>query len=607
MSQTSLLDLDPSQDMVTQGVKVTSYFGIHIRPQFPGATNQLWELYSLARALDTLRMGDIGSASDQLAGRFIAIHQSLVDGGWATAKYMELTPLEDASAATPSLVLATRRHSKVCLKVVGRDGYGGGCGSDHGKGKQSWSYWERENEKSDANNKGKGKNNKRKGQQLGEGRGETPKQMGTANAEFIQGVEFQSASTTKATARSWVDNPSSFISRAASLDKSVLETPSSDWQTPECNWVRTALEGSQILDELGMALSWSVVHAIDSGDTGFSQSIIDIFADATKPGRYPLPLPLGNLAEFVEFLRKSSCLECRSSDIVAGKAEDGWLFLIIFGVNALHSSARLPERGPWLAKHKRAVETLRGRVRRFRKGASEVAREVNVEEIEKELKAKRVNYSGEELLLYHPLILRQILPSLPPVEHGGCVRALDWVGEVTTRFLERPDLMVVEDAGQELPKLQGKINIVAEDLDAVVNELCRRNVCMWVPLSEVLHFRGQPVLNGMFGVEKPSKLEDNSPVLRVIMNFVPSNLIHRQLTGGTSSLPYITQWLSTVLEDQQEVRIWQSDMSSVFYLFALPKAWWGHLSFNILRYGHQIGLPSNQVFLFQWGSIPRCR
>ena len=179
MSQTSLLDLDPTQDTVTQGVKVTSYFGMHIRPQFPGATNQLRDLYSLARALDTLRMGDIGSASDQLAGRFIAIHQSLVDGGWATAKYMELTPLEDASAATPSLVLATRRHSKVCSKVQGLDGYGGGYGFGRGKGKQSWSGWGREGEKGEAGNKGKGKNNKGKGKNQdsrgrGKGGGQNP-------------------------------------------------------------------------------------------------------------------------------------------------------------------------------------------------------------------------------------------------------------------------------------------------------------------------------------------------------------------------------------------------------------------------------------------------
>ena len=182
MSQTSLLDLDPSQAMVTQGVKVTSYFGLHIRPQYPGATNQLRELYSLARALDTLRTGDIASASDQLAGRFIAIHQSLVDGGWSTAKYMELTPLEDASAATPSLVLATRRHSKVCSKVQGHDGYGGGYGSGRGKGKSSWSNWGREGEKGDNSFKGKGKNSKGKGKNSdNRGRGKGGSQNPWAN------------------------------------------------------------------------------------------------------------------------------------------------------------------------------------------------------------------------------------------------------------------------------------------------------------------------------------------------------------------------------------------------------------------------------------------
>ena len=400
------------------------------------------------------------------------------------------------------------------------------------------------------------------------------------------------------------DNIEDFISRAASRVETMLEAPEEEWQDLEVNWVRAALERSQTLDELGVALSWSVVHADASGHTGFSQTLLDIFAEATKPGRYPLPLPLGDLHEFVEFLESFSCLAGISQEVLAAKAEDGWLFLTILGVNALHSSAKIPEKLAWQAHHRRAVENLRGHIQRFRKSAGAVERKVDCEEIEKELKAKRVNYSGEELLLCHPLSLRQILPALPPVEHGGCVDALDWVGDVTSHFLERPDLMVIEDVGQELPRLQGKINIVPEDLDAVVGELCKRNVCSWVPLCDVLHYRGQPVLNGMFGVEKPSKLADNSPVLRVIMNLIPSNSIPRQLTGGTSSLPYITQWLSTVLEDQQEVRFWQSDMSSAFYLFSLPKAWWGHLSFNILRYGHQIGLPSNQVFALCCKVIP---
>ena len=195
MSQTSLLDLDPDADSVTQGVKVTTYFGLHIRSNYPSAIKELRELYSLARALDTIRAGDIASASDQLASRFIAIHQSLVDGNWGTAKYMEITPLEEASAATPSLVLATRKHQKICMRVQGQDnGYGGSFGSGRGKGRPSWSSWGRDYDRGESAGKGKGKDSKGKGKnynQKGKGKGGSG-----ANNQWSQNLEKAEEKTT---------------------------------------------------------------------------------------------------------------------------------------------------------------------------------------------------------------------------------------------------------------------------------------------------------------------------------------------------------------------------------------------------------------------------
>ena len=295
------------------------------------------------------------------------------------------------------------------------------------------------------------------------------------------------------------------------------------------------------------------------------------------------------------------CDEIVNFDELAPKA---WLLLCIYGVNSLHSTAALPCDGPWMSHHRRAVANLSEHVKRFRKSGEGVLCATSVGEIETELRNKKVNYSGEELLQCHPLTLKQILPSLPPVEHGGCVNALDWVGESTKHFLLHPEKFLVKDYGQELPKLQGKIHIPKDEIEPVVKELVKRNICGWIPLADVLRFRNQPVLNGLFGVEKPTKLGDNSPVLRVIMNLVPSNSVLLQLKGGTSSLPFIGQWLSVVLEDNQELRCWQSDMSAAFYLFAIPKPWWGSLSFNILKRGFEVGIPSNQLFALCCKVIP---
>ena len=188
LSQSSLLDLDPNADSVTQGVKITSYFSLNIRGTFPTATRELREMFTLARALDTIRAGDVARASDQLAGRFIALHQALLDGGWSTARHMELSPLEDSNAASPAMVLATRRHSKLYQRMQGNDfGGGGNFGSGRGKGRRQWSSWGAEPDRGDGGWKGKNKGGKGKGKnQDGRNKG---KGTGSPNNSWATNLE----------------------------------------------------------------------------------------------------------------------------------------------------------------------------------------------------------------------------------------------------------------------------------------------------------------------------------------------------------------------------------------------------------------------------------
>ena len=86
-------------------------------------------MYTLGSALDLLRAGDLPRLGDALSARFIAIHQALIDQNWQTARHMELFPLEDSSAASASLVLASRKHQKLVERVQGK-------GSNPG-----WSTW----------------------------------------------------------------------------------------------------------------------------------------------------------------------------------------------------------------------------------------------------------------------------------------------------------------------------------------------------------------------------------------------------------------------------------------------------------------------------------
>ena len=164
LSQGSVLDMGQNARSLTAGVKIVTYFSLNVRPLHPSAMKELREMHTLAQSLDAMRRGDILTAGDILAARFMAIHQSLNDQSWHSAKHMEITPLEDSQAATPSLLLATRKHSKIFQKLQGGDPYGGGSsGFGRGRGRRQWSNWGQDGEKGDGGGRGKGKGGKQKG------------------------------------------------------------------------------------------------------------------------------------------------------------------------------------------------------------------------------------------------------------------------------------------------------------------------------------------------------------------------------------------------------------------------------------------------------------
>ena len=119
--------------------------------------------------MDLLRKGDLAKVGDSLSARFMALHQSLVDQSWSTARHMELYPMEEATAASSALILASRKHGRLVDKVQGK----GNWGSWQGKGKQGrqsdWGTWSDSQPKG---RKGKGPQNK------GKGKGKNPWQKG---------------------------------------------------------------------------------------------------------------------------------------------------------------------------------------------------------------------------------------------------------------------------------------------------------------------------------------------------------------------------------------------------------------------------------------------
>ena len=153
---------------VTSGVKVMTYFMLHLRPNYGNYLKEMREMHLLAAVLDTIRKaGDISRAADALAARFMAVHQSLLDQNWTTAKHMEIFPMQETSAVGPSLVLATRKHTRLVEKVQGS--YQQGNWPTKGRGKGYRTEWQAfgENRQEGKGPKGRGK----KGKQKGRGKG----------------------------------------------------------------------------------------------------------------------------------------------------------------------------------------------------------------------------------------------------------------------------------------------------------------------------------------------------------------------------------------------------------------------------------------------------
>lgn len=300
-----------------------------------------------------------------------------------------------------------------------------------------------------------------------------------------------------------------------------------------------------------------------------------------------LPICEGEFAKLVEMMQRVSLDEATSTDFSIQWGNLCWRMAACYACDFLVEGAHPFLPGRWSRPEKLMADAVSEAVERFHVHGQTAASDVSL--VEKELKSKRVNYVGEEVGVCHVITLKQVISSLPPKTHGGVIDVLEFVSPSTRELLVHPESLVVEDFNQELPRLQGRVHVKDEDLIPICHELTERGVCKWIPLTDVVRFRGKPVLSGLFGVPKPTMLEDNTPVLRLIMNLVPANSITRQIRGHVKNLPHITSWLSTYVEDGEVLHLWQSDMSNAFYLFRLPPQWCPYLAF-IIRDGRDIGL-----------------
>ena len=161
LDQTSKIAVSrKDEDDLTQGVRITTYFAIVVKPQLNQMSPQLRELHMLAHGLDLLRAGELDSLGDLLASRFISLHQAGIDGNWHAARHLELIPYDESSAAGAAVVLQARKHARLAAQVAGqepRSWKGSGRGRGRGSGWEDSGWGQDHRGKGKKGDKGKGR------------------------------------------------------------------------------------------------------------------------------------------------------------------------------------------------------------------------------------------------------------------------------------------------------------------------------------------------------------------------------------------------------------------------------------------------------------------
>eukprot|EP00435_Cladocopium_sp_Y103_P064326 s581_g26.t1 len=144
------------------------------------------------------------------------------------------------------------------------------------------------------------------------------------------------------------------------------------------------------------------------------------------------------------------------------------------------------------------------------------------------------------------------------------IRSVDYKGEevkVARKFSW-------DNIAPALPREVGKVPLA---------EMC---ICTFIEESEVFHVKGEPLLNGMFGVTKEEWTDSGWEILRLIMNLVPLNSLCLPMNGDVHTLPSWGGMSPFFLQPTQNLLVTSEDVKCFFYTMSVPSTWVKYLAFN---------------------------
>ena len=189
---------------------------------------------------------------------------------------------------------------------------------------------------------------------------------------------------------------------------------------------------------------------------------------------------------------------------------------------------------------------------------------------------RTLDYSGEEIKVAQRLNWVAVSQSLP--DGVGRLRLEDFCRLGTLHYVQNfTDHLLPEDA-IKVPR-PPSVMVEPGEWDKVCKGLVEKNICEVWPVELLYHFKGVPLLNGLFAVGKGEFLGETE-TQRLIMNLTPVNSLCRSLKGDVCTLPGLAGFSGFLLEQDQVALLSSEDIKCFFYLFTIPVSWRPFMGFN---------------------------
>ncbi|CAE7224498.1 unnamed protein product [Symbiodinium necroappetens] len=189
--------------------------------------------------------------------------------------------------------------------------------------------------------------------------------------------------------------------------------------------------------------------------------------------------------------------------------------------------------------------------------------------IESYWKSKSINGYGEEVHCALHFNWANVQHSLPTRELAGALDGVEVASGGIKDFLERPMAYLKPEGSRSWMK-PPRVMVRAEDWEVVAKGLIERKICDIIPLSQVIHVDGKPVLGGLFGVPKNEEV-DGVPVLRLIMDLRPINKLFESIVGDLNTLPMLGQLLPLEIFPEESVVVSSKDIKAMFYIVGISR------------------------------------